>query len=364
MNRLDIDNISKRFANGADALDRVSFSVAPGEFFTILGPTNAGKSTLLKLIAGLHTPDGGRIVLDGADVAGQEPAQRGLSLMFQNIALFPTRTGFGNIAFPLQMAGGSSAEIAARVEKVAQMVNVGHLLDRLPQTYSGGEQQRVAIARAVAAPSRLLMLDEPLTNLDARLRIALRMEFRSLHRVTGQTVIYVTHDQTEAMSLSDRILILNEGLVEQIGTPDDIYHRPETRFVAEFIGTPPMNILAANNLVGGLVLDGSSIVLPVDTKGQGSPQKRISIGIRPEDVVASSVESAQTPYVGKVVWIERLGSRNVLDILVGGQPARAVVHPDHPLQSAGPAWFGLRPGSLHLLDDDNSRFIRSGKSNI
>ncbi|MBL8581492.1 MAG: ABC transporter ATP-binding protein [Rhizobiaceae bacterium] len=345
MSRLAVDNISKTFSDGTRALDDVSFAVEPGEFFTVLGPTNAGKSTLLKLIAGLHAPSSGRVLIDGADASDLEPGRRGLSLMFQNIALFPNRTGQDNIAFPLRMAGMPEPEVASRVATVAAMVNVGHLLGRLPQTYSGGEQQRVAIARAVAAPSRVLMLDEPLTNLDARLRIALRMEFRALHRQSGQTIIYVTHDQTEAMSLSDRIMVLNAGRIEQIGTPDEIYHRPATRFVAEFIGTPPMNILPA--AATGL-----------------TAQARTAVGIRPEHIDASPFETPRTPLSGEVVWIERLGSRNVLDIRIGGQPARVVVRPDHPLRETGQAWFGLPAERLHVLGEDGRRFIRSERSNI
>jgi ABC-type sugar transport system ATPase subunit len=362
MNKLDVDHVSKVFANRVNALDDISFSVAPGEFFSIVGPTNAGKSTLLKLIAGLLAPSRGRVLLDGIDAADQEPARRRLSLMFQNIALFPTRTARDNIAYPLRMAGKSEAEIAARVDAVAEIVRVRHLLDRLPQTYSGGEQQRVAIARAIAEPSRILMLDEPLTNLDARLRIALRMEFRALHRTTRQTVIYVTHDQTEAMSLSDRILVLNNGRIEQIGTPDDIYHRPATRFVAEFIGMPPMNIFAATMSEQGPVPAGSSVALAVRHGHEALPG-RLSVGIRPEHVAATATASAQTPFAGEIVWVERLGSRNVLDIRIGGQPARAVVRADHPLRRPGPAWFGMPIERLHVLDDLSGRFIRSEKSN-
>ena len=206
MNRLEAREVSKMFPAKVDALSEVSFTVAQGEFFSIVGPTNAGKSTLLKLIAGLHIPSSGNILLDKIDVTMLEPRARGVSLLFQNIALFPTRNGYDNLAYPLRLAEWDEDEVASRVRDVAALVNVGHLLSRLPATYSGGEQQRVAIGRALACPTRLLMLDEPLTNLDARLRIALRLAFKSLHRDSSQTILYVTHDQVEAMSLSDRIL--------------------------------------------------------------------------------------------------------------------------------------------------------------
>jgi sn-glycerol 3-phosphate transport system ATP-binding protein len=256
VNRLETASLRKGFPGGVLALDDVAFAIPPGEFFSVVGPTNAGKSTLLKTIAGLHRPDSGSIRMDGRDVTRLEPRARQVSLLFQNIALFPTHTGFDNIAYPLQRAGLAHPDVARRVQAVAELLNVSHLLGRLPRTFSGGEQQRVAIGRAIAHPSRLLMLDEPLTNLDARLRIALRIEFKALHKTSGQTILYVTHDQVEAMSLSDRILVLNGGRIEQIGTPDDVYHRPASRFVAEFLGTPPMNILD-----GKLAVDGADTVL-------------------------------------------------------------------------------------------------------
>jgi ABC-type sugar transport system ATPase subunit len=357
MNRLEVRNLSKTFPVKVDALSDVSFTVAPGEFFSIVGPTNAGKSTLLKLIAGLHAPSSGRIVLDGLDVTAVEPRARGVSLLFQNIALFPTRNGYDNLAYPLRLGGWSEDAVASRVSEVAALVNVDHLLHRLPATYSGGEQQRVAIGRALACPTRLLMLDEPLTNLDARLRIALRFAFKSLHRESGQTILYVTHDQIEAMSLSDRILVLNRGRIEQIGTPDDVYHRPRTKFVAEFFGTPPMNLLnvAAKNpdeLADPAAISVSTLDLP-------KAGKNLSIGVRPEDVEASPVMSGSASLLGEVTWVERLGSHRVLDAVIGMQVLKVVVPPDHPVGSVGPAWFGFPTQARHWLDRDTGRFIRS-----
>lgn len=359
MHRLRVEHASKTFPGNIRALDDVSFSVAPGEFFSIVGPTNAGKSTLLKMIAGLCRADAGRVVMDGEDVSQLEPRLRHVSLLFQNIALFPTLNGFDNIAYSLKLAGMAGDVIARRVDEVAKLVNVRHLLDRLPRTFSGGEQQRVAIARALALDSRLLMLDEPLTNLDARLRIALRREFKALHRQGGSTIIYVTHDQAEAMSLSDRLLVLNAGKVEQIGTPQEIYARPATRFVAEFVGTPPMNILEAEASVGGasFVLPGCDAHLP----GNGDLDVRLpaslSIGIRPEDIVAAQAPSESTPIPGQVMWVERFGSRNVLNVSVGSQFMRVATRPDHPVQEAGSGWFGFQPGRQRILDRQSNRFL-------
>ena len=347
---------------GVVALDGVSLDIARGEFVTVVGPSNAGKSTLLKTIAGLHRPAAGRVTLDGRDVTALEPRDRGVSLLFQNIALFPTLTGFDNIAFPLRTAGVAEPEIARRVADVAALLKVSHVLQRHPRTFSGGEQQRVAIGRAIALPSRLLMLDEPLTNLDARIRIALRVEFKALHRDTGQTVLYVTHDQVEAMSLSDRIAVLHEGRFQQIGTPDEIYHRPANRFVARFMGQPPMNILAADGVEAGTapVLVGPGWRLPI-TGTAPSPRalpSRLELGVRPEAVRAAPAEAPDTPFRGDVVWVERLGSKHVLDVRLGGAALKAVVRPDHPIQGPGPAWFGFEARGDRLIDCASGQFVR------
>ncbi len=347
---------------GVLALDGVSLDIAKGEFVTVVGPSNAGKSTLLKTIAGLHRPAAGRVAIDGRDVTALEPRDRGVSLLFQNIALFPTLTGFDNIAFPLRTAGVGEPEIARRVAEVAALLKVSHVLQRHPRTFSGGEQQRVAIGRAIALPSRLLMLDEPLTNLDARIRIALRVEFKALHRDTGQTVLYVTHDQVEAMSLSDRIAVLHEGRFQQIGTPDEIYHRPANRFVARFMGQPPMNILAADGVEAGEmpVLVGPGWRLPISSPAP-SPRtlpSRLELGVRPEAVRAAGAETPDTPFAGEVVWVERLGSKHVLDVRLGGAALKAVVRPDHPIQGPGPAWFGFEARGDRLIDGASGQFVR------
>jgi ABC-type sugar transport system ATPase subunit len=358
MNRLEVEALTKTFPNGGRALASVGFAVSRGEFFSVVGPTNAGKSTLLKIVAGLIQPNSGRMLLDGVDMHGVKPRDRRVSLLFQNIALFPTLSGFDNIAYPLRLGGMPEVEVKRRVEEVAGIVEIGHLLGRLPRTFSGGEQQRTAIARALAYPSQLLMLDEPLTNLDARLRIKLRLQFKALHRERGQSILYVTHDQVEAMSLSDRILVLNEGRVEQIGTPDEVYHAPATRFVAEFVGTPPMNLFDADVIDGGrLALDGADLGPPACGTDAPRLPARAAIGIRPEHVRVAPAPNEAARLPGEVLWIERLGSRNVLGVRIAGRPAKAVVATDHPVQTPGPAWFGLPGERRHLLDRDSGRFI-------
>lgn len=361
MSALAISHLTKRFGP-LTALEELSIEVAEGEFFCIVGPTNAGKSTLLKLVAGLHRPNSGRIAIKGRDVTTVEPAEREVSLLFQNIALFPTLNGFDNIAFPLRQLRLAPEIVASRVDALAKLLRLEHLLQRLPRTYSGGEQQRVAIGRALIRPGNVLMLDEPLTNLDARLRIALRIEFKKLHRETGQTILYVTHDQIEAMSLSDRIAVLNNGRVQQIGTPDEIYLRPANRFVATFIGSPPMNIFDAEiqqsngefRVVGG----GFDIALS-EANGHvlsGMPRE-IAVGIRPEHVRVSPVKTEDTPIPAEATWIERLGTKSIITIRIGSKSLKALVKTGHPVRKEGGVWAGFVPNTEHFLDRKSDMFF-------
>jgi len=362
MSGLAITSVGKRF-DGVQALDQVSCTVADGEFFCIVGPTNAGKSTLLKTVAGIYAPECGTIVLGGRDMAGVPPRARKVSLLFQNIALFPTMTGFENIAFPLTAAGLHGPEVERRVREVATILKVGHILDRYPRTFSGGEQQRVAIGRAIVQPGDLLMLDEPLSNLDARIRIALRIEFKKLHRDLKQTILYVTHDQVEALSLSDRVGVLHQGRFQQIGTPDEVYHRPANRFVAEFIGTPPMNILEGEltENAGEPALAGESfcVAMPQIKALAAFPHlpKMVAFGVRPETVRVALQETATTPLRGEVLWLERLGAKTILDIRLGRAMVKAVVPPDHAVRAEGVAWLGFAPRAHHLMDRDSGVFF-------
>jgi ABC-type sugar transport system ATPase subunit len=363
MSKLAVESLSKSFGD-IQALHELDFEVADGEFFCVIGPTNAGKSTLLKTIAGLHRPDAGRVVLSDRDVTQAEPRYRNVSLLFQNIALFPTLSGHDNIAFPLRTLGAGEGEITRRVDEVAAMLKIAHLLDRLPQTFSGGEQQRVAIGRAIARPVDLLMLDEPLTNLDARIRIALRIEFKNLHRRLGQTLIYVTHDQVEAMSMSDRIAVLNKGRFEQIGTPDEVYHRPASTFVARFIGQPPMNIIDAelNGENGGAALSGPGFSVPIEgiekLESASRLPRKLAFGLRPETLRVAPGEGPDTPFAGEVVWIERLGSKRILDLRFAQGIVKAVVPADHAVRREGPVWLGFTPKAEHLIDKEGELFFR------
>ncbi len=363
MSQLSVKSLNVSY-DDLRALVDAEFDVEEGEFFCIVGPTNAGKSTLLKTIAGLAHPDSGTVNLKGRDVTRSQPKDRNVSLLFQNIALFPNLTGFQNIAFPLRTAGVAESEVTSRVKELGDMLKVGHVLDRLPKTFSGGEQQRVAIGRAIAKQADLLMLDEPLTNLDARIRTTLRIEFKEIHRLLGQTVIYVTHDQVEAMSMSDRIAVLHEGRLQQIGTPDEIYNRPANRFVAEFIGQPPMSFLNAEisqvNGTMGIEIGGVRIPMPGigQIQGNATLPDKLALGVRPEAVRVTPTQSPETPHQAEIIWVEHLGSMSVLDLRFGHETLRAKVSPNNPISTEQTAWFGFEPRSDHLLNPETNMFFR------
>lgn len=362
MSVLAVHELNKRFGE-VRALDGVSFEVADGEFFVILGPTNAGKSTLLKTVAGLYRPDGGSLSLNGRPAEGLKPGERDLSLLFQNIALFPDMSGFDNIGFALRVAGVDASTMKTRVHEVARLLKVDHLLGRYPRTFSGGEQQRVAIGRAVARRSGLLMLDEPLSNLDARIRIALRLEFKKLHTELGQTMLYVTHDQVEAMSLSNRIGVLDRGRFHQIGTPDDIYQRPANEFVARFIGMPPMNILDVelNGANGAARLTGAGFSVAatgIERLARLDASRRLGLGVRAEEIRVAPHSSAETPFAAETLWVEHLGARRILDLRLGGATVKASVARGYPGRAGELSYIGFEAQAHRLLDRDTGRFLR------
>lgn len=361
MTWLSIAAVHKSYPDSVLALRGIDAAVGKGEFFAIVGPSNAGKSTLLKTVAGVESPDRGSIELAGRELTALEPRDRQVSLLFQNIALFPNRSGYENIAFPMRVAKHPDTVIRNRVAEIAALLKVDHLLERLPRTFSGGEQQRVAIARAIALPTDLLMLDEPLTNLDARIRIALRLAFKKLHRDSRQTMLYVTHDQAEALSMADRIGVLHEGRFVQIGTPGEIYSRPTSEFVARFIGSPPMNIINVE-LTGEsdrLRACGQGFEAIVTGAVEFGPSRltRAAIGVRPEEILAAPESGPEAMFPGTVTWIERLGSHHVLDVRLGGQVIKVRTRADHSVNREGPAWFGFSVSSHRILDRATGLFM-------
>jgi ABC-type sugar transport system ATPase subunit len=294
--QIELHQVSKAFAPGAPALDRIDLVIAEGERMVVLGPSGSGKTTLLRLIAGLETPDAGSIRIGGRDMADVPPHRRDVAMVFQNPALYPHLSVFENLAFGLRARGVARALRRRRVHAVAEMLGLSRLLDRRPAALSGGERQRVALGRAVAREPRVLLLDEPFSNLDEPLRAALRGELVELHRRFGSTVVHVTHDQSEALSIGQRLAVVHEGRIMQVDTPGGIYERPAHRFVASFVGSPGMNLVACEVLLEETTLQvrppggGNTITYPVSIHPQDAflplhEPRRLELGVRPEGVI-------------------------------------------------------------------------------
>ena len=288
MSAITLDHVSKHWGS-MRAVDDVSLTADEGSLLVLLGPSGCGKSTTLRLIAGLEQPDSGTVTIGGTDVTHLSPAERKISMVFQSYALFPHLSVAENIVFGLRVRRVSRAERDARLKRVADIVGLSHLLERKPAQLSGGQRQRVALGRAIIAAARVCLMDEPLSNLDAKLRHEMRTEIRSLQQRLGMTMVYVTHDQTEAMTMADRVVLMRDGRIEQNGTPEDLYNRPATAFTARFIGTPPMNLV---------------------TMGEHL------IGIRPEHIRIVS----QDGHPARVKAVEHLGADSILLCEIDGQP--------------------------------------------
>lgn len=308
---LRVSGVSKRFGT-AVAVDTVDLTIAAGEFVTLLGDSGCGKTTLLRMIAGFTAPDAGRIWRHDTDVTQMPPADRRMGFVFQSYALFPTKTARQNIAFAPRMAGLPRTEVACKVDDVAELVEIGPLLDRYPHEMSGGQQQRVALARALASEPEILLLDEPMSALDARIRAKLRLELRGLVDRIGMTALYVTHDQEEALALSDRVAVMRAGRIEQVGSPAEIYHRPRSRFVAEFIGTS--NLLNGVVEAGGLRIAGA--LWPVQVAGARAGEKVFAM-VRPEHITLAATDSADT-LAGVTTGLTFLGSTRRLTVRCDG----------------------------------------------
>ncbi|MGI5218449.1 ABC transporter ATP-binding protein [Nocardia sp. CA-290969] len=349
MARVRLTGVSKRFGD-TSAVDDVNLDIADGEFLVLLGPSGCGKSTLLRMLAGLEQPGAGRILLDDTDITEQPPQRRDLAMVFQSYALYPHLTVAGNIGFPLRARRTPRARIAARVAEVAASLGLTGLLHRRPAQLSGGQRQRVALARAMVRSPGAFLMDEPLSNLDATLRSATRAELISLHRTLGATFLYVTHDQVEAMTMADRIVLLDAGRVQQVGTPAELYDRPRSVFVAGFLGSPPMNLFPAEVTARGaalhLVAGGIDIELPIRAAGFGA-ELPVVAGIRPERL---RLVSADPDIRGHVAMIENLGSEELVHLAAGAH--RIAVRAPRPagVTTGETAGVRVRPADVHLFD--------------
>jgi multiple sugar transport system ATP-binding protein len=318
---LSLDGVTKRFG-AREVVSRVSLTAETGEFVVLLGPSGCGKSTLLRMIAGLEAPDEGAIRLAGADITRQEPRDRDIAMVFQSYALYPHMTVAENIGYPLRVRKVAREEVAQNVETVASRLGLGRLLGNHPRQLSGGERQRVALARAIIRRPKAFLMDEPLSNLDARLRVEMRAELKHLQHELAIVTVYVTHDQAEAMTLAHRIAVMCEGKIQQFDTPANIYHRPANTFVAGFVGSPAMNLIER---------DGRTL------------------GIRPEDVELSLSE--QSGFSQTRVWVtEEMGNETLVVISAGDRQITARAPADVRLDFDARVWFRFRESKQHWFD--------------
>ncbi len=343
---LQIAGINKRFGKGdksVEVLHKVDIHVAPGEFLILVGPSGCGKSTLLNIIAGLDAPTEGEVRIGGQNVVGMPPRDRDIAMVFQSYALYPTMSVADNIGFALEMRKMPKAERQKRIDEVAAMLQIGHLLDRRPSQLSGGQRQRVAMGRALARQPQLFLFDEPLSNLDAKLRVEMRAEIKRLHQASGITSVYVTHDQVEAMTLGSRIAVMKGGVVQQLGTPDDIYHRPANTYVATFIGSPTMNLLRGAASGGQFGIQGAALDLAPPAAPSAA---ELLLGVRPEHLLLQD----NAPWRGRVSVVEPTGPDTyvVVDTAAGAVTLRTDAQTRvRPGDAVG---LALEPANAHWFD--------------
>ncbi|MFV8407931.1 sn-glycerol-3-phosphate import ATP-binding protein UgpC [Vibrio harveyi] len=355
MSTLTLSNIAKCYPNGYQAIQKLNLNICDGEMVVLVGPSGCGKSTLLRMIAGLEEISSGELKIDTTTVNDLEPGERDIAMVFQNYALYPHMTVYNNMAYGLRNRRTPKAEIERLVHEAAKMLELDHLLDRKPGQLSGGQRQRVAMGRAIVREPKVFLFDEPLSNLDAKLRVQMRLEIKKLQRRLGTTSVYVTHDQVEAMTLADKLVVLNKGNVEQVGTPLEIYDNPASLFVATFIGSPSMNILDGNVSVDGITI--GDALLPVSTANLALGE--IKLGLRPEHLQISQ----DTPWLQvEVELIESLGA----DLLLychteGGDSQKLVVRVEGhtPIQIGDKLGLDIKPKHVHLFDANTEKRIDS-----
>jgi len=377
---LRIESLTKAFPSAGDgdqlvAVDDVSLTVEDSEFLVMLGPSGCGKSTTLRCIAGLETPTTGQVRLGDDDITDDEPQARDMAMVFQDFALYPHMTARENMSFGLKMkTDRSSDEIGNRVQETADMMGIGDLLNKKPKQLSGGQKQRVALGRAIVRDPDLFLMDEPLSNLDAKLRTQMRTEIQRLHRKLGVTTVYVTHDQTEAMTMSDRIAILNNGILQQVAPPDEVYHHPVNQFVAGFIGSPSMNFLsvkaAGRDGAVHLVAEGDSTFdyrldeTTIERCGV-SPGDRLVVGVRPEDIRVPQdethrQEASDQSQEAMLDVVEPMGSDNYLHLRVGDSPWTARVSDDVSPEVDHQIEYTFDLDALHLFAPNGSALKTTG----
>jgi sn-glycerol 3-phosphate transport system ATP-binding protein len=350
MATVSLDGVRKSFGD-REVVHGVSCEVGDGELVVVVGPSGCGKSTLLRMVAGLETVSGGTVAIDGRIVNGIEPKDRDIAMVFQNYALYPHMSVYDNMAYGLRMRRMSRAEIRSRVSRAAETLQLDGLLQRRPRQLSGGQRQRVAMGRAIVRDPKVFLFDEPLSNLDAQLRVQMRVEIKRLQQELATTSLYVTHDQVEAMTLADRLIVMNAGNVDQIGRPLDLYEHPATAFVAGFIGSPAMNLVAGRVAGGGVTI--GDAMLPLNAPDEVG-NRLVLVGLRPEHLDLAP----DGPLALRVELLERLGADTILHgRLADGvrMTARTAANFAPPLGDT--ARFAIRPEQIHLFDPETGRRI-------
>jgi multiple sugar transport system ATP-binding protein len=362
MATLDIKGVTKAFGAVA-VLHGIDIAVADGEFLVLVGPSGCGKSTLLRMIAGLESVSGGTIAIANKPVNDLPPRDRDIAMVFQDYALYPHKTVAENIGFGLRMRGVAPDEITKRTNDAASVLQITHLLERRPAQLSGGQRQRVAMGRAIVRDPKVFLFDEPLSNLDAQLRTEMRIEIKKLHQRFRNTIVYVTHDQVEAMTLADRIAVMKGGHVEQLGTPDEIYNHPRTTFVACFTGSPPMNLTKCTVTPDGsaVLLDGDvSLAVPDSARAltRRAEGKTVRFGIRPEHVTIGGPDSVPAD----VVLTEPLGSETLAILKIGNVEITGRFAPDAGLKAGAKVAVGLAMTKFHLFDGETGIALATGSA--
>ena len=356
MGQVVLRNVNK-FYDSVHAVKDVNLQIRDKEFVVFVGPSGCGKTTTLRMIAGLEAISSGDISIDGQVVNNLPPMDRDIAMVFQNYALYPHMSVYDNMAFGLKMRKFARREIAKRVQEAADILDIGDYLKRKPRQLSGGQRQRVALGRAIVRHPRVFLFDEPLSNLDAKLRVQMRVELKKLHQRLGTTAVYVTHDQVEAMTLGDRVVVMRDGLVQQVGEPLDLYNSPANRFVAGFIGSPAMNFATVKMMDGDGRLTAKNAGLELEVPQSHVERLRshigreVTIGIRPENLhVATDSDPAGFTFPSKVEVVEQLGSEILLDVRVGGDTMVAAVDPTIRARVQDQIRLAVNPARLHFFD--------------
>ena len=363
---VSVRKVVKAYEGGVQAVRGIDLEIADHEFVVLVGPSGCGKSTTLRMIAGLEEITGGEIWIGGSVVNDVPPRDRDIAMVFQNYALYPHMTVFENMAFGLKLRKFPKTEIKQRVNDAAKMLDITPLLDRKPKALSGGQRQRVAMGRAIVRNPKVFLFDEPLSNLDAKLRVQMRTEIKKVHQLVPTTTVYVTHDQVEAMTLADRVVVMNGGIIEQVGPPQELYHHPATRFVAGFIGSPAMNFLPARieGEAGRLAVkldDGQSLAIPAARQERYAPQRgrEVLLGIRPEHLTDAREQerTGQVPLTINVDVVEPMGMETLIHFFIGPTAAVARVSPDAPARPGEAMRLDADMNNMHVIDSASGKVV-------